>query len=170
MQNANYKVHLNKLSFGKLSDPLFDSVKRGLTLVRLGFWHIQSFSSRVRYRVLFKEVKRVNVFVLYGNINMYFWFFSYKDDLKVQRQFFFMVFQYIKHNTTVRKCVSTYYELMKMFIKHIDCDVAWKWSPNRIIEFNNRCLCTIGFKASKLMTDFITGQKSERTIYCIMMR
>ena len=34
-QYANYKVHLNTISNGELSDPLCDSVNRGLTLVRL---------------------------------------------------------------------------------------------------------------------------------------
>ena len=36
MQRQNsYKVHMNTISNGELSDPLCDSVKRGLTLVRL---------------------------------------------------------------------------------------------------------------------------------------
>ena len=36
MQTTNfYKVHLNTISNVELSDPLFDSVNRGLTLVRL---------------------------------------------------------------------------------------------------------------------------------------
>ena len=34
-QYANYKVHSNTISNGELSDPLCDSVNRGLTLVRL---------------------------------------------------------------------------------------------------------------------------------------
>ena len=34
-QYANYMVHLNTISYGELSDPLCDSVNRGLTLVRL---------------------------------------------------------------------------------------------------------------------------------------
>ena len=32
-----YKVHLNTISNGELTDPLCDSVNRGLTLVRLYF-------------------------------------------------------------------------------------------------------------------------------------
>ena len=40
---SSYKVHLNTISNGELSDPLSDSVNRGLTLVRfvyisLNFW------------------------------------------------------------------------------------------------------------------------------------
>ena len=37
MQYANYKVHLNTISNGELSDPICDRVNRGLTLVRLIF-------------------------------------------------------------------------------------------------------------------------------------
>ena len=32
---SSYKVHMNTISNGELSDPLCDSVNRGLTLVRL---------------------------------------------------------------------------------------------------------------------------------------
>ena len=32
---SSFKVHLNAISNGELSDPLFDSVNRDLTLVRL---------------------------------------------------------------------------------------------------------------------------------------
>ena len=34
-RQSAYKVHLNTIVFGELSDPLCDSVNRGLTLVRL---------------------------------------------------------------------------------------------------------------------------------------
>ena len=36
-RQSSYKVHLNTISNGELSDPLCDSVTRGLTLVRLKF-------------------------------------------------------------------------------------------------------------------------------------
>ena len=34
-RQSSYKVHMNTISNGELSDPLCDSVNRGLTLVRL---------------------------------------------------------------------------------------------------------------------------------------
>ena len=34
-RQCSYKVHMNTISNGELSDPLCDSVNRGLTLVRL---------------------------------------------------------------------------------------------------------------------------------------
>ena len=34
-RQSSYKVHLNTASNGELSDPLWDSANRGLTLVRL---------------------------------------------------------------------------------------------------------------------------------------
>ena len=36
-RQSSYKVHLNTICNGELSDPLCDSVNRGLTLVRLDF-------------------------------------------------------------------------------------------------------------------------------------
>ena len=36
-RQSSYKVHLNTISNGELSDPLCHSVNRGLTLVRLNF-------------------------------------------------------------------------------------------------------------------------------------
>ena len=35
-RQSSYKVHMNTISNGELSDPLCDNVNRGLTLVRLG--------------------------------------------------------------------------------------------------------------------------------------
>ena len=37
-RQSSYKVHMNTITNGELSDPLCDSVMRGLTLVRLT-WH-----------------------------------------------------------------------------------------------------------------------------------
>ena len=37
-RQSSYKVHMNTISNGELSDPLCDSVNRGLTLVRLIFF------------------------------------------------------------------------------------------------------------------------------------
>ena len=34
-RQSSYKVHMNTISNGELSDPLCDTVNRGLTLVRL---------------------------------------------------------------------------------------------------------------------------------------
>ena len=34
-RQSSYKVHMNTISNGELSDPLCDSVNRGLTLVRV---------------------------------------------------------------------------------------------------------------------------------------
>ena len=40
-RQSSYKVHMNTISNGELSDPLCDSVNRGLTLVRLLFIEIE---------------------------------------------------------------------------------------------------------------------------------
>ena len=40
---SSYKVHLNTISNGELSDPLCNSVNRGLTLVRLEDYKIWLF-------------------------------------------------------------------------------------------------------------------------------
>ena len=34
-RQSSYKVHMNTISNGELSDPVCDSVNRGLTLIRL---------------------------------------------------------------------------------------------------------------------------------------
>ena len=42
-RQSSYKVHLNMIFNGELSDPLCDSVNRGLTLVRLGNTHVHTW-------------------------------------------------------------------------------------------------------------------------------
>ena len=43
-RQSSYKVHLNTISNRELSDPLCDSVNRGLTLVRLAVSHTKESS------------------------------------------------------------------------------------------------------------------------------
>ena len=54
-RQSSYKVHMNTISNGELSDPLCDSVNRGLTLVRLVFileWNSLIFVLREMVPVL----------------------------------------------------------------------------------------------------------------------
>ena len=46
-RQSSYKVHMNTISNGELSDPLCDSVNRGLTLVRL-YIYVFIFKDRVQ--------------------------------------------------------------------------------------------------------------------------
>ena len=65
---SSYKVHLNTISNGELSDPLCDSINKGLTLVRLLFLYLPLlpiFQNKIwtflPYLVLCDDVDGVNL-------------------------------------------------------------------------------------------------------------
>ena len=67
---SSYKVHLNKISNGVLSDPLCDSVNRGLTLVRVGAGYLTCNSHLPAYMYFWLNTDIKQMFLTFKNISM----------------------------------------------------------------------------------------------------